>query len=118
MMTFEAWLDCVLDAARNISSLEFQRKAWFPGGSEVSSPEETYQVLMEDCTADLFFETYGRRFTEEQMRSWFRLRSSLEGYYDKLSAHPDPNQVLYDPNWDLVRQSAEEFVRAFVPYKA
>lgn len=113
MMSYEKWLGCIVDAAQHIASREYQEEAWFPGGRVVSSPGEVYQVLMEDCTYDLFFETYGKTFTSGQTQCWKELRFWLEDYYDKMPRHPDPRRVLDDPEWDLVRQAAENFVRAF-----
>jgi hypothetical protein len=113
MMPYEQWLARIVEAAQDIASREFQREAWFPGGKVVSSPDELYQVLMEDCTFDLFFQTYGDRFTDEQMRFSKELRSSLEQYYNRMPNRPDPLQVLNDREWDSVRQTAERFVRSF-----
>ena len=113
MMSYEQWLTSIIDAVRDIASSKFQEEAWFPGGKVVSSPEEIFLVLMEDFTFDLFFETYGKEFTTQQVQAWRELRSLLVAYYDKLPAHPDARRVLTDPAWDLVRQSAERFVRAF-----
>lgn len=113
MMSREKWLACIIEAAQNISSRDFQKEAWSPGGRVVSSPEEVYQSLMEDCTFDLFFQTYGKAFSEEQSRSWSELRTRLEEYYDKLPVFPNPHDVLNDPEWDSVRGAAERFVLAF-----
>ena len=57
MMPYDQWLGCIVDAARDIASREFQQEAWFPGGKIVPSPVEVYQTLMEDYTFDLFFQT-------------------------------------------------------------
>lgn len=113
MMPFEQWLDCILRSASHVASREYQEKAWLPGGTVVSSPEEIYLSLMEDCTSDLFFETYGHRFNGEQLEAWSELRSRLEAYYDKLPRNPDRLRVLRDPEWDLVRESAKKFVLVF-----
>lgn len=113
MMPYEVWLARIIDAARNISSRAFQKEAWFPGGKVKSCPNEIYQVLMEDCTFDLFFETYGRGFTEHQIRSSKALKSALQQYYDMMPRHPDPIQVLDDPKWSRVRHAADRFVRDF-----
>jgi hypothetical protein len=113
MMSYEMWLNRILDAASNIGSRDFQENAWFAGGSAVSSPNEIYLTLMEDYTFDLFFEMYGKSFTNEQVRNWEALRSRLEAYYDKLPKNPDARCVLDDPEWDIVRQSARSFVDAF-----
>lgn len=113
MMSYEQWLNCIKTAANHIASREFQQEAWFPGGKSVSSPDEEYLTLMEDCTADLFFETYGKRFSEQQRDVWREFRSRLTAYYEKLPKHPDRQQVLDDPDWDSVRQLAGKFVQAF-----
>lgn len=112
-MPYEVWLARIIDAARNISSRAFQKEAWFPGGQVRSSPDDVYLELMEDCTFDLFFRTYSGRFTEHQIRAAKALKSVLQQYYDKLPKHPNPIQVLDDPEWSRVRHAAERFVRDF-----
>jgi hypothetical protein len=113
MMSYDQWLGKIVNAAQNIASREFQEEAWFPSGKFVSSPIEVYECLMEDSTPELFFEKYAKIFTESQMQCWSELKSQLQHYYDKLPNHPDPSRVLYDPEWDLVRQAAAGFVREF-----
>jgi hypothetical protein len=69
---------------------------------------------MEDCTPDLFFERYREILSEEQLQSWRGFRSRLEQYYDKMPRHPEPAQVLDDPERELVRQAARSFTLAFM----
>jgi hypothetical protein len=111
MMSYEKWRAHIIAAAQNIASREFQEHAWLSGKKVVSSPDELYQVMMEDATPDLFFKTYGKNFTSIQLRRWDDFRSQLENYYDRMSPHPDLRRMLEDPEWDLVRQAAEKFVR-------
>jgi hypothetical protein len=113
MMPYEQWLGCILHAVHAIASRAYQEETWKAGGELVSSPDEVYQALMEDCTADLFFETYGKMLTEEQMQCWHDLKGQLTSYYDRMSLYPDPAQVLNDPAWEVVRQAAARFVVAF-----
>jgi hypothetical protein len=113
MMSYKQWLDSILDAAQHIASRKYQVEAWFPGGKAVSSPDEVYLTLMEDYTADLFFETYGQTLRSSQIQCWNEFRSQLQNYYDHMPKHTDPRHVLEDPEWDLVRQAAERFLRAF-----
>jgi hypothetical protein len=113
MMSYEQWFSCILGSVRAIASKEYQEETWKAAGNLMSSPDEVYLALMEDCTADLFFEKYGKNFTEEQMQCWSNLRARLTSYYDKMSLYPDPAQVLTDPEWEVVRQTARRFVRAF-----
>jgi len=112
-MSYEEWLRCILCAVGHVASRRYQEESWFPGGTAVSSPDELYLTLMEDCTFDLFFQTYGSAFTNAQETIWREFRSRLEQYYDKLPKNPDRLQVLNDPEWESVRQSAEKFVQIF-----
>ena len=79
----------------------------------MSSPDEAYQVLMEECTFDLFLQTHGNRLIKEQLGTANELRAMLEDYYDAMPRHPDPSDVLRDPRWKLVRRAAQKFVRCF-----
>jgi hypothetical protein len=87
-------------------------RQWFSGGRFISPPDELYQGLVEDCTFDLFFQTYGARFTKEQLQSAEALKAELERYYDSMPKRPVPQQVLDDPEWHRVRKTAERFVQA------
>ena len=113
MMSYEDWLNRILQGASDIGSRAFQEQTWKAGGDLISSPDEVYQNLMEDCRPDLFFETYGETLDASQVQSWKALRASLEGYYDRMPLHPDPTDLLNDPEWDLVRQAARRFLQTF-----
>jgi hypothetical protein len=114
MMTHQQWLNCILTSAQHVASREYQERTWLGGGgNEISSPEEVYCQLIEDCTFDLFFETYSKDFTEDQLRSWAALKSVLERYWERMPQFPDPRKVLADPEWHEVREAAAQFVTAF-----
>lgn len=113
MMSYAQWYKAILDAASNISSKSFQEEAWFLRQSVVSSLDELYLTLMEDFTADLFFETYAARFRDDQIKAWQEFRAVLERYYDSVPAAADLRSIFRNPEWDLVRQSARKFVQAF-----
>lgn len=113
MLSCQQRLAFILRGARAIASREFQEEAWFPGGRYVSSPDEIYQVMMEDSRPDSFFQEFGETFTASQMQSWSDFRSQLECYYDGMPLKADPLAVLNDPNWNSVRKAAQKFVEAF-----
>jgi hypothetical protein len=112
MMSYDEWLNCIANAAQHIASKQYQEEAWFPGGKVRSSPEEAYLSLIEDCTPDLFFETYRTSFTGSQLQHWSDFRSALQHYCDKMPRRPDPRSVLDDRDGNSVRRSAQGFVRA------
>jgi hypothetical protein len=113
MPSYKERLEMILDAARDIASKEYQERAWFPDSGLVSSPDEVYEVLMDDSWPELFFEEHGKNFTSKQMQYWNDFKSLLDHYFQKNPAQLDPRQVLDDPEWALVRQAAQKFVTAF-----
>ena len=113
MMSYEEWRPRIIDAARHIASRDYQKEERFPGGRGVSSPDEVYQLLIEDLTFDLFLQTHSHKLDIRQLQVANELRSILQEYYDNSPEHPDPKFVLDDPQWDLVRQAADRFVAAF-----
>jgi hypothetical protein len=113
MPSYKERLDMILDAARDIASKEFQEEAWPASGPRVSTPIEIYEVLIDNSWPDLFFEEYGKTFSNSQMQRWNEFRSQLDQYFDKLPPHPDFRLILDDPKWELVRQAAQRFVTAF-----
>lgn len=115
MMTYERWLKCIVTSAQEIADREYQAESWFGKGERVSSPAELYYGLMEDCTFDLFHETYGKNFSEDQIYCWNELKHLLEQYWRGLPKFPDPYIVFNDPKWQIVRDSASRFVKAFRP---
>ncbi|MFZ0979675.1 MAG: hypothetical protein WAN23_09765, partial [Candidatus Acidiferrales bacterium] len=60
MMSYEKWRARIIAAAQNIASREFQEQAWLSGAKFVSSPDELYQIMMEDTTPDLFLKRTAR----------------------------------------------------------
>jgi hypothetical protein len=113
MMNRDKWTSKIVDVARDIASRDFQERSWFGIGPEVSSPNELYNTLFDDCTLDLFLETYGASLTAQQRIACANLKSQLEQYDEHRHRLDDPRQVLNDPEWQEVRQVAVRFVEAF-----
>lgn len=112
MMSRDQWIGQIVDVAREIASREFQERAWFGIGPEVSSPDEMYNSLFEDNTFDLFLEKYAATLTPRQTKAWSDLRCKREEY-DQQPEKLDPHRVINDPEWQNVRESAAHFVTAF-----
>jgi hypothetical protein len=120
MMSYERWLNSILDVAKETASKEFQQEAWLSGRPSTSSPTEIYNQLFEDYTFDLFYEMYSKDFTPEKTSAWDDFKNHLESYWKKLESYrlkhdqfPNERIVFDDPDWQLVREAAARFVAVF-----
>jgi hypothetical protein len=114
MMTHEEWLNNIVSSVGHVASRDFQERTWLGGrGSEISSPTEMYNELFDDYTFDLFHEVYSRDFTSEQAAAWEKFKNLIEDYGESMPDNPEPQIVLDDPAWQLVREAAAQFVAAF-----
>ena len=114
MMSYDQWLNSILEVARETASREFQQEAWLSGRPSTSSPTEIYNQLFDDYTFDLFFEKYSKKFTPQQVVAWSGFKQELEKYGNKFSQEfPNEHTVFNDPDWQRVREAAARFVAAF-----
>jgi hypothetical protein len=120
MMSYERWLNSILEVAKETASREFQQEAWLSGRPSTSSPTEIYNQLFDDYTFDLFYEMYFKDFTPEKSASWKGFKNQLESYWKRLESYrqkydefPNEQTVFDDPDWQLVREAAARFVAAF-----
>jgi hypothetical protein len=115
MMSREQWLNALVAHARTIAGREYQLQNWFRADLKVGVNwvVELYNVLFDDLTFDLFFDTFSKGFTPRQKTAWVELRSSLEKYGQALPQFPDERAVFEDPEWQRIREVAAQFVREF-----
>jgi len=113
MMSYEQWLNSILEVAKETASREFQQEAWLSGRPSTSSPTEIYNQLFDDYTFDLFHETYSAGFTPEQNTAWQEFKNQLESFGNKYDEFPNERVVFDDPDWQLVREAAARFIAAF-----
>ena len=112
MMSYERWLNSILEVAKETASRDFQQEAWLSGRPSTSSPTEIYCQLFDDYTFDLFYEMYSKDFTQRQLIAWSEFREQLERYENKYDEFPNEQTVFDDPDWQLVREVAARFVAA------
>ena len=113
MMSREDWIRQILRVVGEIASRDFQERAWFGIGPEISSPNEIYNSLFDDSTFDLFFEKYAVTLTPRQIKVWNDLKKSLEDYEQDSDKLNDARRVFDDPEWQQVRGAAERFISVF-----
>ena len=112
MMSYDRWLEYILEIVRVIANREDQEKIWLGPRPEINWVGDLYNELGEEFF-DVFFKRYSDGFTVEQLTAWNPFKQSFESYGDKLSSYPDPRMVIDDPDWQGVREAAARFVAAF-----
>jgi hypothetical protein len=112
MMSYEQWLDYILEIVRAVASREHQEKLWLGPRPEINWVGDLYNDLSEEFFDD-FFKRYSDGFTVEQLTSWDQFKKRFEKYGESLPPYPDPQLVIADPEWQKVREAAARFVAAF-----
>jgi hypothetical protein len=112
MMSYEQWLEYILDIVRTIASRARQERAWLGPRTEVNWVGDLCNALDEDLF-DLFFTTYSKEFAAEQLIAWKQFKREFDKYGSRLPDYPDPRTVIEDPEWQVVREAATRFARAF-----
>lgn len=113
-ITREVWISNLLEAASMIADKEFQEQRWLaPDAYAWERPEELINVLFDECNFDLFIEEFGGEFTDVQRDKTLQLKKQMDDYCDATPDHLDPAQVLMDPRWEAIRESARAFIVAF-----
>jgi hypothetical protein len=113
-ITRELWISNLLDAASRIADKETQERRWLASDAYAwERPEELINVLFDDSCFDLFIEEFGGEFTDVQRDKAVLLKRLMDNYCDATPVWLDPAQVLADPRWEAIRESARAFVSAF-----
>ena len=112
MMEHEEWLKAIVNAAKNIASLDYQEKYWFRENKGTEWADEVF-LRFEDLAFDMFFERYSSEFSSQQMQAWKSFQEDLACYEEKLPRFPDGDAIIEDPEWRRVRETALRFVAAF-----
>jgi hypothetical protein len=69
--------------------------------------------MLDDCALDRFIEHFSDSFSAVQAKAVTEFRDEVDGYCKATPQHLDPEMVLADPRWQLVRNKASAFLGAF-----
>lgn len=109
----ERWINSLLDAARVIADKNYQESCWLALDAQAwESPDEAINAL-DDCVLEGFLEQFSDSFSAEQAKAVSEFRDELARYCSATPQHLDPVTVLADPQWQVVRNKATAFVKAF-----
>jgi hypothetical protein len=109
----ERWIENLLDSAELIADQTGQESRWLaPDAFAWESPDEAINVL-DDCALDRFIEQFSDSFSAEQAKAATEFRDEVDEYCKATPQHLDPEMVLADPRWLVVRDRASAFLDAF-----
>jgi hypothetical protein len=115
----ELWTSNLVDAAEAIGDTEHQCRRWLaPNAFAWERPEELINTICDDCLLELFIEEYGAALPRLQAEAAIALRDELSRYCEATPRNLDPEQVLADPRWEVVRSKARAFVAAFASWSS
>ena len=98
------------EAVREIADDEFQRRVWLGAGPEVSSPDEAYNMLLDDFQFEAFLALADNGLSDTQREKGTALVASLKRYSPDGEALPSPIDMIDDPKWEEVRGVARDFL--------
>lgn len=112
-ITPELWISNLLDIATSIADRRMQEEKWTAGTWDIwESPDEMINTT-DDYALDGFVEAFPTVFSSEQESAALRFRDEVDRFCASSAANLRPTKLLSDPTWERVRQSAEEFTKAF-----
>ena len=80
MINIELWRHNMTEAVREIADDEFQRRVWLGAGPEVSSPDEAYNMLLDDFQFEAFLALADNGLSDTQREKGTALVASLKRY--------------------------------------
>jgi hypothetical protein len=113
-ISLELWISNLVGIARDIRDSEHQRLRWLaPDAAAWERPAELLCVLWDDYQLELFLKEEGPNLSSTQLRAAVTLLEESTQFDVGPDGWRDPEEVLNDPRWERVRQSARAFEVAF-----
>jgi hypothetical protein len=112
-ITPELWVSNLLEIATSIADRKMQEEKWAAGTWNVWEHPDELINSTDDYVLDGFVEAFPSIFSSEQESAARRFRDEVDHFCASPSATLEPAELLSDPNWEQLRQSADEFIKAF-----
>lgn len=109
----EQWISNLLELATCIADRKMQEEKWTAGTWNIWERPDELINSTDDYVLDGFVEAFPSIFSVEQESAARSFRDAVEDFCAAPSLMLEPVQLLTDPNWEKVRQSAEGFLKAF-----
>jgi hypothetical protein len=109
----ERWISNLLEIATSIADRKMQEEKWAAGTWNIWEHPDELINSTGDYVLDGFVEAFPSIFSAEQESASRRFLNAVDGFCASPSLTLEPVQLLTDPKWEKVRQSAEGFLEAF-----
>jgi hypothetical protein len=110
----ELWISNLVGIAKDLGDSEQQRSRWLaPDAAAWERPAELLCVAVDDYQLELFITEEGSTLSPKQLSIAVALLQQSVEYDCGPTGWRDPEEVLSDPVWERLRQTARDFVAAF-----
>ncbi|HEX6495038.1 MAG TPA: hypothetical protein VF018_06110 [Acidobacteriaceae bacterium] len=109
----ERWISNLLEVAASIADRKMQEEKWTAGTWNIwEHPDEMINTT-DDYVLDGFIDAFHSLLSPAQESAARRFRDEVNNFCASSPTSLDPAKLLFDPAWERVRQSADEFIKAF-----
>jgi hypothetical protein len=110
----ELWVSNLIGIAKDLGDEEHQRSRWLASDAAAwERPAELLCVLVDDCQFELFVAQEETAMSPEQKNAAVALLERSLKYDTGPDGWRDPQEVLNDPAWKDLQDSARAFVSVF-----
>jgi hypothetical protein len=110
----ELWISNLMDCATAIGDTQRQQIRWLaPDAAAWERPAELLCGLLDDCQLELFIDEQGSSLSSGQLHMAKALLDEATRFDVGPDGWRDPEEVLNDPGWEKVRQTARAFESVF-----
>jgi hypothetical protein len=112
-ITPERWISNLLEVAMSIADRRMQEDKWAAGTWNIWEHPDEMVNTVDAYVLDGFIEAFPTILSPEQKSSAQRFRDDVNHFCASSADTLVPAELLSDPNWERVRQSAADFVQAY-----
>ena len=112
-ITPERWISNLLEVAASIADRKMQEEKWAAGTWNIWEHPDEMMNTVDAYVLDGFIDAFPTILSPEQESAARRFRDEVDNFCASSPVTLEPAELLSDPNWEHVRQSAEGFIRAF-----
>jgi hypothetical protein len=109
----EQWISNLLEIATSIADRKMQEEKWAAGTWNIwEHPDEMINTVDVYLLND-FIDAFPSILSSEQKSAARRFRDEVDSFCASSADTLEPAELLLNPNWERVRQSADEFIQQF-----
>ena len=114
MISRELWLANLVNDARALADKQHQEKRWSaPDAKPWENPGELLCAVFDDHLLNEFIAEHSPSFSAQQLEAATTFKSALVRHRALSPKKLIAEDVLVDPEWQLVRHAAARFVAVF-----